>query len=194
MPIFAPDFLSSNMMTVKQSRGLSWILPSRRELGSRACLQVFEAGQPCFEPQSSEYSEWQRDGVRSGHRKAIWLSGEDRTYRYIQIYTDIDQTVHLKFHYCVLELLLPTSWILWCRFWRPNCQDSSEVFTWEFVGIEGPSKDRSSFHKLSVFFYIFFSSGSCHWSLFDQATSTGFTMFLMHAFAQVSWPSDPVAQ
>lgn len=77
---------------------------------------------------------------------------------------DIDQNVHLKFYYVFfmcffsVELLLPMFWISWWRFWKPNCKDSSEVFTWEFVGIEGPSKDRSSFCKLSIIVYIFLSS------------------------------------
>ena len=40
--------------------------------------------------------------------------------------------------------------IVICSFWMrfaqgfvPLCKDSSVVFTWEFVGAEGPSKDTS---------------------------------------------------
>ena len=147
---------------------LTWWLWSKAEvcLGSCLCAESLVAVRACkslklanhvLGPQSSEYSEWQRDGVRSGHRKAIWLSGEDRTARY---WSECSFEVLLCFFYVFfsVELLLPMFWISWWRFWKPNCKDSSEVFTWEFVGIEGPSKDRSSFCKLSIIVYIFLSS------------------------------------
>ena len=118
---------------------------------------------------------------------------------------DIDQNVHLKFYYVFffmcffsVELLLPMFWIFVVAILKAKLQGQQRGL---HLGIRGHWRTfKGQIQLLQAFYnclYLFIfrylqdhATGVC---LTGAPTSTGFTMFHMHAsFAQVSWPSCPV--